>query len=205
MPIKTMKSAAAAKQLNNAQINKNLEQQFQLLQQTLGNQKVQELVKSGALPTNMGAAKAPELQKADQTRQEQEAAQIEKDREALMPEILKKAELQKDKLRELKNANPGKPIYANVETELKYVDIPGQQSLSLYHLTELKKVSLSLSNINEEKSVYSTSPRVKSVPVTFSFLYDENKVEEQDAEEPEESAEEKQAKEEAEDVKKEKE
>jgi hypothetical protein len=173
--IKTGKDTTTKNQTVETQKNEELINQMNYLQHTMGNQKVQELIKLGALPANMPDVKQSDLETTEKKRNNTEKIQIEKDREELRPEIEKIVTRKKNDLERLKKSNPGRPIYANVTVELTYANIPGEKPMRLYHYTELKDVDVSFNNINQDVA-RSNSNRSDSIELVYSFLYDENKI-----------------------------
>lgn len=171
-----------------------IRQQFELLQQTVGNQKVSKMMQAGIIPKTLPEATWQEMNSSKASRKVIEENQINADREALLPKILKQVESQKDKMDALKKAKPGTPIYANVTVNLKYASIPGEkESLDVYNTTELASVDLSYQNINSQAAPKQES-KGYSIAETFSFVIDAN----------EKSDEEEEAKEEAKNKQKEK-
>jgi hypothetical protein len=172
--LKVEKNVQPHQQAQKAQVNEDLSGQMGYLQRTMGNKKVQELIQLGALPANIPDAKISDMKNTQDKRTRFEKDQIDKDKTALKPEIEKIIQGKKSTLESIKKANPGKPVYANVNIDLVYVNIPAEKSERLYHYTKLNDVSLSLDNISRDLGK-KQSTRGESAGIIFSFLYDENK------------------------------
>lgn len=168
-----VKTEAGKKPVNSPD-NEAMISQMSQLQHTLGNQKVQELIRLGALPAGIPDIKTDDLKRTGSKRNETEKKQLEKDREALRPEIEKIISEQKSKLDTVKKSVPGKPVYANVTVELVYVTLPSEKDEKLYHYMTLKKADISIENVNRKKAPKKTT-RGETVEETYSYVYDENK------------------------------
>lgn len=149
-------------------VSKNTISQINFLQNTLGNQKVQELIHSGALAVD---SETPgRLTILNNKQKEQETELMLADREALNPEIDKVIKQNQTLAEELKTQYPDKDIYVNVKTVLHFVKTPGDNPHEFYHYTELADVSFSLLNINKTGKT-NAGNRGYTIEVTDSFLY----------------------------------
>jgi len=153
----------------NPQINEKLINQFHYLQQTIGNQEVQNLVNAGIIIAGQPEINAESIIRNENKKQDFEAQQIAADNAALEDEIKALMAQKKGKAEALVNKNQDKPVYANITTELIYARIPGDNALEFYHYTKLKDVDFSLRNINETQDpVYMN--RGKSITAISSVL-----------------------------------
>jgi hypothetical protein len=66
--------------------------------------------------------------------------------------------------------SPKIPIFVNVNVDLFYAQIPGENPVEFYHYSKLKSADFSFNNIEKEKSA-KIEGRNKIIPATFSFEY----------------------------------
>lgn len=150
--------------------------QFKYLQQTIGNQEVQQLVQTGVLSPlktyqKLANPKDEKLVKNASRKDKFEEKQIQADRAAVDKEALKLLKKKNEQLQAMVNKNPELPVYANVSIELVYAQPPGKDAGEFYHYTRLVEAVFSHKEI-EKKGGAKKIPRGKVIPITYSFEYE---------------------------------
>jgi hypothetical protein len=156
-------------QMENVQAREDLVNQLLYLQKTIGNKEVGDLISKNIIHSATSPNVQNSLVRNERKKNDFEQDLILEDMKEIEDEVKHKIELGKlDDVRTLMERKPGKPVFANIKSEMVYVSIPGSDDSMFYHETRL--VDFSLSNQEVEKKDESREiKRGMIVPVTFSL------------------------------------